>query len=319
MSLKGLVLAAGRDESLRTLLPAANRPILAHVVAAMARAGIAEVGVVGPAHAQAELMAAADAPVEFITSPLAPGVAPALDAAEGFLGRDAFVLHQGDGVLLDELEPLVHELDSDAMVLVHRVTRPCPPGDSHELLRLLGEAVAPGPRRAGAGAHGVGPGARPRGRPGLHDGGGVRAQMRMVAGWHECRDGAEDLLELNRVMLDALPGRDAELPDCVIQGRVDIDPTAIVRSSVIRGPVAVGPGARVIDAYLGPYTSVGAGACIENAEIEHSVVHAGAHIQRVGGRLEASVIGRDARVHRDFTLPRALRMHIGDRAEVALA
>jgi glucose-1-phosphate thymidylyltransferase len=147
----------------------------------------------------------------------------------------------------------------------------------------------------------------------------VRAEMRMVSGWRECRDGAEDLLELNRVMLDALPGRDHELPDCVLQGRVDIDPTAIVRSSVIRGPVAVGPGARVIDAYLGPYTSVGAGACIENAEVEHSVVHAGARIQRVGGRLEASVIGRDARVHRDFTLPRALRMHIGDHAEVALA
>lgn len=319
METRGLVLAAGRDESLRALLPAANRPILAHVVAAMARAGIEEVGVVGPANAEAELIAAAEAPVHFI--PGRPGVAAGLSAGQEFLGESPFVLQQGDGVLLDDLEPLVRDLRGDAMVLVHRVSRPAPPSDSQELLRLLGNAVAPGPGLAVAGAHLIGSGALARVRAGLDDGAGVSAEMRMVAGWQQCRDGAEDLLELNRVMLDAMPGgiTPDELPDCVLQGRIDIDPTAIVRSSVIRGPVAVGPGARIIDAYLGPYTSVGAGACIENAEVEHSVVHAGARIQRVGGRLEASVIGRDAHVHRDFALPRALRMHIGDRAEVALA
>jgi glucose-1-phosphate thymidylyltransferase len=318
METRGLVLAAGRDESLRALLPAANRPILAHVVDGLARAGIEEVAIVGPPEAAAELVTAAEAPVRFI--PGAPGVAAALAAGEEFLGTAPFVLHQGDGVLLDDLAPLVGDLRGDAMVLVHRVAKSLPPGDSHELLRLLGEAVAPGPGLAVAGAHLIGAGALARVRAGLADGAGVSAEMRMVAGWQQCRDGGDDLLELNRVMLDALAAsRNPDLPDCVLQGRVEIDPSAIVRSSVIRGPVAVGPGAHVIDAYLGPYTSVGAGACIENAEIENSVVHAGARIQRVGGRLEASVIGRDAHVHRDFALPRALRMHIGDRAEVALA
>jgi glucose-1-phosphate thymidylyltransferase len=319
METRGLVLAAGRDESLRALLPAANRPILAHVVAGMARAGIEQVAVVGPENAAAELVSAAEAPVSFI--PGAPGVAAALAAGEEFLGEAPFVLQQGDGVLLDDLAPLVRDLRGDAMVLVHRVAKSPPPiGDAHELLRLLGDAVAPGPGLAVAGAHLIGAGALARVRAGLGDGAGVSAEMRMVAGWQACRDGGDDLLELNRVMLDALaPSGATELPDCVLQGRVEIDPSATVRSSVIRGPVAIGPGAQIIDAYLGPYTSVGAGVCIENAEIENSVVHAGARIQRVGGRLEASVIGRDARVHRDFALPRALRMHIGDRAEVALA
>jgi glucose-1-phosphate thymidylyltransferase len=317
METRGLVLAAGRDESLRALLPAANRPILAHVVAGMARAGIEDVAVVGPPAAETELVSAAEAPVRFI--PGMPGVAAGLAAGQEFLGDSPFVLQQGDGVLLDDLGPLVRELRGDAMVLVHRVAKAAPPSDTHELLRLLGEAVAPGPGLAVAGAHLIGAGALARVRAGLDDGTGVSAEMRMVAGWQECRDGGDDLLELNRTMLDALAGGSTELPDCVLQGRVEIDPSAVVRSSVIRGPVAVGPGARIVDAYLGPYTSVGAGACIENAEIENSVVHAGARIQRVGGRLEASVIGRDAHVHRDFALPRALRMHIGDRAEVALA
>jgi hypothetical protein len=38
----------------------------------------------------------------------------------------------------------------------------------------------------------------------------------------------------------------------------------------------------------------------------------------VGGRLVASVVGRDARVFRDFSLPRALRLRVGDGTEVAL-
>jgi hypothetical protein len=43
----------------------------------------------------------------------------------------------------------------------------------------------------------------------------------------------------------------------------------------------------------------------------------GAKITHVGGRLVSSVIGHEARVSRDFSLPRALRLRIGDGAEVA--
>jgi hypothetical protein len=38
----------------------------------------------------------------------------------------------------------------------------------------------------------------------------------------------------------------------------------------------------------------------------------------VGGRPVASVLGRQARVFRDFSLPRALRLRVGDGTEVAL-
>lgn len=84
------------------------------------------------------------------------------------------------------------------------------------------------------------------------------------------------------------------------------------------GPTVVGPGANITDAYIGPYTSIGAGARIEGAEIERSIILQGASIRHVGGRLIASVVGRDARVFRDFSLPRALRMRVSDGDEVAL-
>jgi glucose-1-phosphate thymidylyltransferase len=86
----------------------------------------------------------------------------------------------------------------------------------------------------------------------------------------------------------------------------------------VRGPAVIGPGARVTDAYIGPYTSIGAGVVIEGAEIEHSIVLQQAQLRYVGTRLESSVIGSGARVLRDFRTPSAIRVSIGDGAEIVL-
>jgi glucose-1-phosphate thymidylyltransferase len=87
----------------------------------------------------------------------------------------------------------------------------------------------------------------------------------------------------------------------------------------VRGPVVVGPGAQLVNAYIGPYTSIGANVVIEGAEIEHSIILPGASITYLSRRLEASVVGANARVFRDFRLPRALRLNVGDGASVSLA
>ena len=80
----------------------------------------------------------------------------------------------------------------------------------------------------------------------------------------------------------------------------------------------IGANAIISDSYIGPHTSIGDGARIEGAEIERSIVLAGASILHVGGRLVASVVGREARIFRDFSMPRALRLQVGDGDEVAL-
>jgi glucose-1-phosphate thymidylyltransferase len=97
------------------------------------------------------------------------------------------------------------------------------------------------------------------------------------------------------------------------------DATARIESSIVRGPAIVGPGAHVREAYVGPYTSIGEGVVIEGAEIEHSVVLAGASISYLGGRLEASVVGCDTKIFQDFRLPRALRVLVGQGANISLA
>ena len=75
----------------------------------------------------------------------------------------------------------------------------------------------------------------------------------------------------------------------------------------------------MLDSYIGPYTSIGADVRIEGAEVERSIILPGASIMHIGGRLVGSVVGRDARVFRDFSLPRALRLNVGDGGEVSCA
>jgi glucose-1-phosphate thymidylyltransferase len=84
------------------------------------------------------------------------------------------------------------------------------------------------------------------------------------------------------------------------------------------GPVVIGEGAQVTNSYIGPYTSIGARARIEGAEIERSIISPGATVMHVGARLVSSVIGQRARVFRDFSLPRAMRLRVGEGDEVAL-
>ena len=96
-------------------------------------------------------------------------------------------------------------------------------------------------------------------------------------------------------------------------------PTARLDHTLVRGPAIIGPRARLSHAYVGPYSSIGADVTIEGSQVEHSILLDGAQLLHVGTRLETSVIGRGARVTRSYTLPSAMRLSIGDGAEITLS
>ena len=104
-----------------------------------------------------------------------------------------------------------------------------------------------------------------------------------------------------------------------IEGRVSIHPTAELRSSIIVGPSIIGPGARISNSFVGPYTSIGARAELDGAEVERSIIAEGARIMHVGRRIEGSTIGQRASIFRDFALPRGIRLHVGANAEMAFS
>ena len=103
-----------------------------------------------------------------------------------------------------------------------------------------------------------------------------------------------------------------------LAGRVVVEPGARVVRSVVRGPAIIGRDALIEDAYVGPYTSVGESVRIRASEVENSIILEGSSITDVGGRLEASLLGRNASVYRAQTKPRAYNLMLGDRSQVGL-
>jgi glucose-1-phosphate thymidylyltransferase len=328
----------------------ANRPIVCHVLDEVLRAEVVEVAFVVPAQESDELRAcvAVDGPegLEVSYIPYEHGSAPqqVLCEAGEFVGEASCVVHAADGLLAQPLRELMAPLhDSgapsdgvpDLVAFVHRRA-----GDDSTALairRLMRLVEAP-PNGGPLGLAGVclfGPGALRRfGATGSWHGGaldlaaiaeqlvGEGGQLRIerVRGWWHYTGGPTELLEMNRFLLDALSCESPSFNETGnrIEGCVAVHPTACVQSSVIVGPVIVGPGALVLEAYIGPYTSIGADVRIEGAEIERSIILPGASITHIGGRLVGSVVGRHARVFRDFSLPRAMRLNVGDGGEVAL-
>jgi len=135
-------------------------------------------------------------------------------------------------------------------------------------------------------------------------------------------DGTVDgLLEANTMTLDGMKrGRvGVDLSNASVQGRVHIDPSAQLDGAKLRGPVHIGAGARVVETYVGPYTTIGEGVTLEGVEIEHSIVLRRAEIRYPGRRLEASLVGEGAQIGRDYSLPSALRLRVGPGSEIQLS
>jgi glucose-1-phosphate thymidylyltransferase len=80
----------------------------------------------------------------------------------------------------------------------------------------------------------------------------------------------------------------------------------------------IGAGARLTDCYIGPYTAIDAGCEIQNAEVEHSILLAGSSVRNLDGRMESSLLGRNARIRRDSSQPRAHRFMVGDNSEIGI-
>ena len=103
-----------------------------------------------------------------------------------------------------------------------------------------------------------------------------------------------------------------------IEGKVVIEPGAIIRNSVVRGPAVIGNKARIEQAYIGPFTAIMNDVQIQGSEIEHSIVLEGAVITDVASRIVDSLIGKNVRIYRQPMKPSAYRFMLGDNSEVGI-
>jgi glucose-1-phosphate thymidylyltransferase len=354
-ALKGLILSGGKGTRLRPithtsakqLVPVANKPVLFYGIEAMAEAGIEDVGIIIAPETGEEIKAAAGdgsrfgVRLTYILQDEPLGLAHAVLTAEPFLGESAFVMYLGDNLLQGGIAELVQAFQSsapDALILLTPVPDPQHYGVAElsggRVVRLLEKPPDPKTDLALVGVymftpavHAAARAIEPSARGELEitdaiqrlvdDGKGVEPHI--VKGWWKDTGQLDDMLAANRLVLDTIEGRvDGELIESQVDGRVVVESGARLERCAVRGPAIIGAGSVLTDCYVGPYTAVGEGCRIENAEVEHSILLAGAVVCDLAGRMESSLLGRNVRIGRDHRQPRAYRFMVGDNSEIGI-
>jgi glucose-1-phosphate thymidylyltransferase len=351
--LKGLILSGGAGTRLRPithtsakqLVPVANKPVLFYGVEALVAAGVDEIGMIIAPETGDEIRAAVGdgsalgARVTFIEQDEPRGLAHALLTAEAFLEDGPFVMYLGDNLLRDGIKDLVarfREVEPDALILLTRVSDPWHYGvaelDGDRVVRLVEKPKEPPSDMALVGVYMFGPPifeAAKQIEPSWRDeleitdaiqrliDDGRRVESHTVSGWWKDTGQLADMLEANRLVLEEIERRiEGELVETRVEGRVVVADGAKLERSVVRGPAIIGTGASVSDAYVGPYTSIGPEVTLARAEVEHSILLEKSSVVDLDARLEASLLGRNVRLVRGDSMPRTLRMIVGDNSEI---
>jgi len=129
-----------------------------------------------------------------------------------------------------------------------------------------------------------------------------------------------DMLEANDLVLEELSYRIEGYVDrdSKVGRRVSVEKGAEIINSVVRGPSIIGEDTRIINSYIGPFTSIYHHVVVDGSEIEHSVVLEHSEILNIGGRIQDSLIGRYAKIHRSPIKPKAHKLTLGDHSQAGI-
>jgi glucose-1-phosphate thymidylyltransferase len=354
--MKALVLSGGAGTRLRPithtsakqLVPVANKPVLFYGLEAIRDAGITEVGIiVGDTRAEIEAAvgdgSALGIQATYIPQDAPLGLAHCVLIAREFLGDDEFVMYLGDNFIIGGIADLVDEFKRggpDAQILLTRVENPQQFGiaeldDLGRVVRLVEKPKDPKSNLALVGVYMFAPAIHEavrsikpsaRGELEITDAiqwlvdSGKDVRPHLITGYWKDTGRLDDMLECNRKVLEAVEPSCRGSVDTVsrIIGRVVIEDGASVQRSTVRGPAIIGQGTRIIDSYVGPFTSIYHDCVIERTEIEHSIVLESTKIVGVT-RIEDSLIGKEVEVSPSTALPHAHRLMLGDHSKVSIA
>ncbi len=354
--MRGLVLSGGSGTRLRPLtytsakqlIPVANKPVLFYGLEALAEAGIQETVIIVGETAEEVRAAVGDGSawglrVEYVYQEKPLGLAHCVKLARPLLEGEPFLMYLGDNLLRAGVKQFAYEFEQaqpDAMILLARVEHPNRFGvveldGAGKVVRLVEKPEVPPSNLALVGVYmfsdpvfeaveAIKP--SPRGELEITDAlqwlvdNGYAVMPHQVEGWWKDTGKPEDLLEANRLVLDLLENDiRGKTENSTLSGPISIAEGAVVKDSTLRGPIIIGPKARIEDSFIGPYTAIGAGVVIQEAEVEHSILLDGCKV--LGGpdtRLDSCLVGRDATVCRSAGRPRACRLVIGDQSRVEL-
>ena len=344
--------------SAKQLVPVANKPILFYGIEDMVEAGITDIGIITGDTGPEIREAVGDgsrwgAKVTYIAQDAPLGLAHCVLIARDFLGDDDFVMYLGDNLLRQGIAEFVERFEEDrhqsaapgstipsAQILLARVSDPqrfgvAEIGPDGEVLHLVEKPENPPSDLALVGVYLFDPSIHeavatiapsPRGELEITDAiqwlidNGHRVRHEVLEGWWKDTGKLQPLLEGNRLILETIERSIIGSVDeeSIIDGRVVIEAGAQIINSTVRGPAIIGERTKVVNSYIGPFTSVYFDCEIVDSEIEHSVILEESKILGIP-RVADSLVGKQVEVRRSETRPHATRLMIGDHSVVALA
>lgn len=350
--MKALILSGGRGTRLRPithtsakqLLPVANKPILFYGIESVREAGIKNVAIV-VGETKNEIKNAVGGGkkwginVTYIEQEAPLGLAHAVKISQDFIGDDSFVMYLGDNLIKDGITSLVKEFEKtkpNAQILLARVPHPEQFGvvelKGRKVVRLVEKPKRPKSDLALVGVYMFDKNIfeavnniEPSWRNELEITDAIQylidhnfaVRPHIITGWWKDTGRLEDILEANRIILDDLKKQVIGKVDkeSELFGKVRIDKGAEVRKSVIRGPVIIGESSRIVNSYIGPFTSVYFKVTIENSEVEHSIILENSKIKDIR-RIEDSLVGQNVEILKSKAKPSAYRIMVGDSSRV---
>lgn len=353
--MKALILSGGKGTRLRPLtyttakqlVPVANKPVLFRVIETVQAAGITDIGIVVGDTAPEIKNAVGGGDrwgvhIEYIQQDAPRGLAHAVKVSQAWLGDSRFVMYLGDNVIQGGINQLIREFassDWNSQIVLTRVDEPQHYGvaivEDGRIVQLIEKPRQPPSDLALVGIYmfdhhifeavnAIQPSWRNEYE--ITDAiqwlvsRGYRVHPYIHQGWWIDTGKSPDMLAANARVLDEIEPYIAGYVDrdSTVTGKVTIEKGAEVINSVIRGPAIIGEATRIVNSYIGPFTSVYHHCQVENSEIEHSIVLEHCVIQDMPARLEDSLIGRHVQIGRSPVKPKAYKMTLGDHSQVGV-
>jgi len=326
----------------------ANKPVLFRVIEAVRDAGIDEIGIVVGDTADDIKRAVRrgnrwGVKITYIHQEDPLGLAHAVKISKDFLGDDRFVMFLGDNVIQGGISPLIQqfaESEWNSQIVLTEVAQPEQYGVAElngngRIVRLVEKPKAPRSNLALVGIymfdHHVWEAVEaisPSWRGELEITDAIQWLVKsdykvfpyIHRGWWIDTGRPGDMLEANGLVLEELDPHVTGYVDreSEVDSRVTVEKGAEIINSVVRGPAIIGENTRIVNSYIGPFTSIYHHCVIQNSEIERSIVLEHSSIEDLAQRIQDSLIGRNVVLKRSPIRPKALKLTLGDYSHLGL-
>jgi glucose-1-phosphate thymidylyltransferase len=310
----------------KQLVPIANKPILFYAIEQLFEAGIHEITLVVSLETGPQIREAVGdgsrfgfgGCITYVDQERPGGIAQAVGLAKDAMDGAPFVTFLGDNFLTHSIVPHVQAFEAshaDAGLLLKHVDDPRGFGvaqfENERLVRVIEKPADPPSNLVVIGIYFFTPrvfdaiaAIKPSARGELEitdtvqwlldAGANLRADI-IDGGWIDTGK-HDDLLDANRLILESLPNDHAggtvdaasKLNDNVV-----LQAGCEIVDSIINGPAIIGERTRIEHARIGPYTSIGPDCRIVSSEVSGSVIMESTVVERLGHRIESSLIGRN--------------------------